>query len=54
MLTNFHLDPKLHKELKQTSEANNTPIAKILKTLILLFLNDASLQNRVLREVNHK
>jgi len=51
MLTNFHIDPKLHKELKETCEANNISIGKTLKTLIDLFLHDADLQQRILKEV---
>jgi hypothetical protein len=41
----------LHDAFKQTCEANNTSISKTLKTLVVLFLHDSELQQRVLREV---
>ena len=50
--TSLRLKEATHKDFKQTCEANKTSISKILKTLVVLFLNDYGLQQRVLKEAN--
>ena len=53
-LTGVRLKHSLHEQFKQTCEANNISISKTIKTLIVLFLNDTGLQQRVLNEVKRK
>jgi hypothetical protein len=54
VLTGLRLNKAIHEDFKQTCYSNRVSISKVLHTLIVLFLDDNELQQRVLREANLK
>jgi hypothetical protein len=49
-LTSLRLKNSIHEGFKNTCEASDRSISRVLETLVTLFLSDFDLQVRVLRE----
>ena len=53
-LTSVRLKNSIHEGFKATCETHKLSISKTLDILVLLFLSDYELQNRVFREAHFK